>query len=238
VKEQWVRGSLHAFADTIGGFALVALLWPLSRVGRLLALFAATLVYAYYRNFPGALGHYEQRYLYLLMPCLLFAPLPLLRWRRPIGRVAVAALLVLCIWQSSTSAHERWRFHLATLSFTRDELGGVAKWVNENLPRDARVLVHDAGYIGFAAHVRLFDLVGLKTPSSLQFHDQLTWGRCGAGRGEAIARIAALDRPDYLIVLGSWNNIYGITGALAAAGWNLELRRHGAYEVYRVSERH
>ena len=52
--------------------------------------------------------------------------------------------------------------------------------------RLVKVMVHDAGYVGFAARQRIVDLVGLKTPSSLEPHRELTWKSCGAGRGTAI----------------------------------------------------
>src|SRR6185437_14310541 len=71
------------------------------------------------------------------------------------------------------------------------ELVNTAMWVDTNVPADAVVLVHDAGAISTFAHRRAVDLVGLKTPSSIEAHRRLTAPSCGRDRPAAIADIAA-----------------------------------------------
>ncbi len=234
-KAQIVGDALLHFGHTIGVLALVAPLLLISRIGRAFGVFAMCFVLAYYLRFPGALNHYEQRYLYIIVPGLLFAPLPLIRWHRTVGQITCAVLFLLCIYRSERRLADTWNGQEAGIRFTVTELGGVASWVNQNVPPNARVLVHDVGYVGFATHVRLFDLVGLKTPSSSLIHKRLSWATCGRRRRDAVALIAAMDLPGYLIVSTGWNRLYGFTGALTDAGWKLELLRPGAYQVYKLT---
>jgi hypothetical protein len=191
-------------------------------------------VFAYWWRFPGALNHYEQRYLYLIVPWLIYGAASLLTRRWLATRVAAVALFALCIWQSLPEARARWLWHLACCNFTRVELAGVSQWLNEHVQPEEKVLVHDAGYVGYAVRAHIVDLVGLKTPSSLPAHRE-TWRTCGAARGPAVAKIARDQHPDYLVVLNSWDNIYGITAALRARGWGLESRFKQAYSVYQLS---
>jgi hypothetical protein len=131
----------------------------------------------------------------------------------------------------------RWEAHLNNRRFTSGELAVVADWCNRNLPPDATLLVHDAGYISYATRFRLTDMVGLKTPGNIPFHVNGTWRTCGAGRGAAVAAIAREQHPDYLVMLRGWDRIYRITDGLRAAGFRLDELRHvrEGYEVYRLT---
>jgi hypothetical protein len=235
LKWSWVKSALEIFRDGIGSFAWAGALLLLSVTGWSGLAFMAAFAFAYWWRFPGALNHYEQRYLYLFIPWLIYgvAQLGARRWLA--ARVAAAALFALCIWQSSAKVRERWQWHLNCCNFTRVELAGVAQWLTEHVQPDEKVLVHDAGYVGYAVRARLVDLVGLKTPSSLGPHRELTWKTCGGGRGTAISQIARAQHPDYLVVLNGWDGIYGITKTLRDRGWGLESRYSHAYSVYQLS---
>ncbi len=45
----------------------------------------------------------------------------------------------------------------------------TAKWVNQNLPADARLAVHDIGALGFYVQNPLVDMAGLITPEVIPF---------------------------------------------------------------------
>jgi hypothetical protein len=233
-KHKVVSSALRSFQQTLGFIAIAGVLCFVSGVGWAALVFSAILVGAYYLEFPGALGHYEQRYLYPLVPLILFGAASLLGRRQAVIRAAGLLLLGVGLAQSLVNLVPRWRNHLATCDFTRYELDGVARWVDEHVPKNEPVLVHDAGYIGFATHNRLFDVVGLKTPANIAEHARLTWPSCGARRNDAIAQINEKIGPRWVVVLKGWDKIFGITRSIRAAGHELTLRRDGAYEVYEV----
>lgn len=221
--------SLERFQKMVGWFALLAILLPLHRVGRIALAFAAVLVFSYYVNFPSALGQDEQRYLYVLVPLLLLAPLVATATRRPPLRVAAALLLMLGIAQASVQMTSRWQQHLHAVEYNRTELAALTEWVNTHIPTDATVLIHDAGYISYATRLRLVDLVGLKSPANLRPHADLTYPSCGARRGDALAAIALRERARYLVALEDWDAIHKLTPALIAHGWTATERWRSPY---------
>jgi hypothetical protein len=79
--------------------------------------------------------------------------------------------------------------YIDSIALTRTENEGVADWIRRNLPRDARIAVHDAGYLAFATDRHLIDIVGLKTPDARLVHQAITAPSGGAARGEALAQI-------------------------------------------------
>ena len=150
-------------------------------------------------------------------------------------------ILVLATFQSLLLFLPRYRFHLQEILFTKRELAGVAAWCNANLPPQAKLLIHDAGYISCATKFRMIDCVGLKTPSSIPFHARITEPSKGEERGIAVHQIALLNKPDYLIMLDKWDGFFKITAGLRQNGWKLTplrgnetgLKRY--YEVYSLS---
>jgi hypothetical protein len=149
--------------------------------------------------------------------------------------VALAIALVsldLSAWQLGA----RWQLHRERCAFTRSELAAVATFVRTTLPRDARVLVHDVGYMAFAGERAMVDLVGLKTPPAVELHRRFTWATCGPARAEAVHRLALATRPTHLVVLDSWDAIYRIADGLRAHGWGVErIRPTGRYEVFALA---
>lgn len=232
-KRLWVLGNLGVVVGLMGYASRALLLLPLSSVGRLGAVFGAVMVAAYYVSFPGALGHYEQRYLYVLLPFVTAALAVGATDRRRWLRWASVALLFVGADESLWRAKERWVEHRRAEDFTRYELDAAARFMNERLPRGARVLVHDVGYVSWATRFALIDIVGLKSPGSAEPHRALTWPSCGARRGEAVARIAREGRATHLVALTSWDGIYRFVDSLRAQGWVVrEIRAQGLYRVY------
>ena len=105
---------------------------------------------------------------------------------------------------------------------TRDHLAGVANWCNKHLPPNSTLLIHDAGYIAYGTRFKAVDLVGLKTLWAVPYHRDLTFPSNGLRRGEAIDRIAQRARPDYLLVLCRWEQIFHIASELRQCGWRLD----------------
>ncbi len=234
VKRQRIGNELSDFAGTIGIVLATGVALAFSWVGRVVLGFAAVFVAFYYVYFPGALGHYEQRYLYVLLPGVVLG----LAWalsRSRLWRIAALVLLAAGLTQSAFAFGGRWDHYIATRHFTTSALASVAGWANENIPHGATVMVHDAGFISYATDFRKVDMVGLKTPRVIHFNEQLTGPSAGALRGEAINRIALQEHPQYLIVLNGWDSIFQITGALRSHGWRVDLRRSGDYSVYALA---
>lgn len=72
IKAQIVWKHLTFFAGDLGLVTLSTLLLGRKTLGRAGLLFALALVAAYFLHFPDALGFYEGRYLYSLLPLVLY----------------------------------------------------------------------------------------------------------------------------------------------------------------------
>ncbi len=233
VKASLVGQGFTLFAGDLGLVCLGGLLLWRTGVGRIGLLLAAALGVAYYAQFPGALATYEGRYLYPLLPFLLYGAASAWRWGKAGMRGAVTGLLVLALLQSCWRAPDFWARHQVFCDYTRVHLAGVAAWCNANLPPGATLLVHDAGYIAYATRFHLVDLVGLKTPSSVAAHRALTHPSGGALRGAAVSRIAREGHADYLLVLWTWERDSRLAGGLRDAGWDVRLiNDQYAFRVY------
>jgi hypothetical protein len=239
VKLSWTAETLVRFTRTVDLLVVGFVLLFGSRLGWVGGAFSAIFFLAYYMQFPGALGHYEQRYVYVLVPVLVYGLVSHLSSSNQKLVGGITAVLILVAAQSIWNGSSALETNGANSKFTQMELDGLAGWCRENLPSDAVLLVHDVGYISHATDFRLVDFVGLKTPSSVRLHRSITWPTCGQGRGEAVHEIALGSRPDYLVMLKGWDEIYNITDSLRSRGWRLdEVRRPNVeegYSVYRLS---
>jgi hypothetical protein len=233
-KRVWVGGEMRSFLLSFGAISVLALLlvWR-TLAGMAGAMFAAAVVAAFWINMPGGLGHYHQRYLFVVAPVLVFAAAGIFRHApRRWHYVVASALLAQCALFSGAAFQESER----SMSWTRSELSSVAAWSRANLPPDSVMLIHDAGYIAWATPFRMVDLVGLKTPASIDLHRQITLPSGGERRAEAIELIAMHAKATHLVVLDSWDQIFHIREGLVAHGWAAEpARTSGAYKVYRLS---
>ena len=164
--------------QTLGIFSLSGLGLFASWPGHAGIIFFFSFIAAYYSFFPGALGHYEQRYLYVFIPFLLIGVVYFMANPKqnftPLG-------IGINSYRTRESAFEfpsRWRYYQRTLNFTQHELKGAADWCLDNLSPSSILLVHDTGYIAYATSFRLVDFVGLKTPSSVHYNKTITWPSC------------------------------------------------------------
>ena len=181
--------------------------------------------------------HYDYRYLYILVPLAMYGFAAGLSDRRAVIRAVTMALMLASLAQALWYAPGRFQWMLYERNLTRDELGGVATFAREQLPRNATVLVHDVGYMSTATSLHLVDLVGLKTPSSVLVNFDYTWKTCGGGRAAALNQIAMNSGAQYFIVLDGWDRVYWMTSTLRTLGWRLKPLRPGnpAYQVYALT---
>ena len=211
---------------------------PLARFshGRAGLVFAVCLLGAYWLYFPWALPTYEFRYLYPLLPLPLLGVAIALSSVRPAARYVAATLLVLCMGQIGLNARTNAGKYLAYRDTTLYELFPTVRWCRYHLPPDARVLVHDAGYVAWGTDLRLTDLVGLKTPASVRYHRALTYPSGGKKRIDAVSQIARDSHADFLIVLRLWERDFGIARGLWERGWGVRpVNQDYAWVVYALS---
>jgi hypothetical protein len=229
-----LRLAFSAFRNNVGAFCYVALLLPLSVTGGVGLAFALAFTLSYYLVSPGMLAGYELRYMYVLVPWLVYAAAQLIALRHVIARALAALLFAACIWQTVDEAPFRWRYHLESIERTRGVLQPLAEWLTAHA-QGTKILVHDAGYVGYAVEAPLADLVGLKSPASIPPHRELTWAECSrSARVRAIERIMLHERPHYLVLLDEWDRVFQISSQLRERGWGLERRYHNDYSVLEV----
>ena len=146
LKAQMAGKDLVLFAGDLGLLTLGILLLGRTALGRVGLLFALALVAAYYLRFPDALGFYEGRYLYPLLPLVLYGLAS--AWRmgpqgtRPVLRVAVTGLLAAALVQFYWRAPDFWARHQSYCGFTRHDLAGtgVSKLNRQRNRRRARAV--------------------------------------------------------------------------------------------------
>jgi hypothetical protein len=232
-----VLSALERFCLFVGTFGWCAVLLLFTRLGRLGLLFAAMFIGAYYVEFPSAFWQNQQRYLYLLLPLLLYGAASWLASPREGPRHTATCLLVVAVVQSAVLFTPRWQESMIRRQRISSAVETAAQWCQMHLPAHTRLLIHDAGYLSCATDFPLTDLVGLKSPDSIRDHRELTWTSAGARRAEAIARIARRNRAECLIVSQNWNQLFHISAGLQKLGWKVKRLNPGSdfYEVYGLS---
>jgi hypothetical protein len=233
-----LQASVRLFVAVLGVFITSVFFLARSTLGRCVALFLPLFFFAYYEQLPSALLHNQGRYTYILVPILLFGLASGLGDRWLWARRAAYALLLFSCLQTAERFSFHWNQFLEHRDHATQSLSSVAVWSNANLPANATLLIHDAGYISYATKFHLVDFVGLKTPSSIEANRRYTYGHCGAGPALAVSEIARKAMPDYLIVTDDWDSAFRVTPGLRSLGWGLdEINHSGDYRVFRLTPR-
>jgi predicted amidohydrolase YtcJ len=154
--------------------------------------------------------------LYVLAPIVLFGVACGLSSAFRKQTLCLIAISILFLPQGFITRLNDYRRQIAG---TQGSLSDVVTWLNANLPDRPLVMVHDAGYVAYAGHAVLVDLVGLKTPAAMEFHKRTTYPSVGLYRSKAIAEIADAFHPQYLLVLQDWDRRFGLVEALRGRGW-------------------
>lgn len=234
IRTTRVVGALQGFLRDLGPATLGAVFLVSSRVGFAILAFCCALLGSFWLFLPGGLFHNDSRYMAVLVPAVVLGGL--LASQR--GALARKLSLLVLAWGAFHSV-ERIPMvagHLAgTVAFTRTELAPLGAWIETNTPVDAVLLVHDVGYIARGSDRKMIDLVGLKTPASVEVHRRKTLPGCGRDRATAISEIARASGATHLVVLVGWEKAFSIAAGLRRNGWDLTLLRTGAYEVYRLT---
>jgi hypothetical protein len=131
---------------------------------------------------------------------------------------AAVGLIFLPFWWGST--------HIFFRNVMVDHLRHLPDWPRDNLPAGSKVLIHDAGMIAVKTDLRLTDVVGLKSPTSVA-----ALRRHPGDRASALSEIAR--GHDYLIELHNWN----LAEQLRSKGWRAQQINpvSSDVEVYRLS---
>lgn len=221
--EDWLALTLPLAA----GLAVAAT----DRLGRIGLATACGVLGVFAWTLPGGLAHNDFRY---LTPVL--APWGILGFARLAARpgaVGSGASVLAALWIALS-----WPARDLDLRYAA-ELKDSAEWVGAHADAGATVLVHDAGALSVFTDRPLVDLVGLKTPSSVEAHASRTWQSCGADRATAIAAIARRSRARYVVIGEEWARYFHVAEALAGHGWRLTLVRGRpanarGYDVFRL----
>jgi len=122
-------------------------------------------------------------------------------------------------------------YALAEATRIRQELFATVRWVNDHIPPDATLLIHDAGAISEFSNRPAADMVGLKTQSSIELNDRWTWASCGRERSRALVEMVQTSGAQFVVAEGNWDHNYKLSDSLRLAGYEVrQLRRPPANE--------
>jgi hypothetical protein len=192
----------------------IALVLSMRRLSdRFVALAFAAVVAGLTLASPNVIRHNDYRYLYPLAMPLILAGLC-----SASGRWRVLLLAVSLAWIVAV-APRRWDEWRAADELYVTGQRALAEWINTNTPPGTSILVHDAGYLSEYTRARLTDLVGLKSPASIEWHRRYTGPDLGHGRARAMHEIACRASPLYLVAFSGWERAFVVTRGLAEYGW-------------------
>ena len=137
-------------------------------------------------------GFQEGRYSIYLLPLawLLFALLIGKTFATRTG-IALVFMLILSL-PTLGDAAKRYGWAVQNINAMQVELG---RWIDRELPRDARLALNDVGAIAYFSRREIIDLMGLVTPEILPYRRE----------GEAgILRYLERRCPDYLVIFPNW----------------------------------
>ncbi|WP_380054299.1 hypothetical protein ACFE33_13305 [Falsihalocynthiibacter sp. SS001] len=197
-----------------------------------LLVFVCAFLGAYLIYFPSGLYHNYSRYLYILLPLGIVGFVAFLKHIPVTHPVLVTAFFLGLLFLMPPQLN---KFH-ETIIDSADEDRAVVEWANRNLPVDARVLIHDAGYFAWGTSFTTFDLVGLKTPSSIIEHEKYTKPSIGRNRSAALNQIVIKNNITHVVILNTffWNNM---ATDLVNEGWTLNAVREpdeSGFVIYKI----
>jgi hypothetical protein len=206
---------------------------PSSRAGRAGLCFLICWLGIAIVTLPSGLWHNWYRYLTSAVPVLMVGWCNLLSRRPSLGR---AAALILGGWTLITCI-AGFRAY-----FDADRGAGpqMVAAVLRNVPAGEMIMIHDAGYIAWAApQLHLVDAVGLKSPRTVGWREALA--ARPSDRARSLGQTAAAAHASYFIVLAH-DHFWGeLTNDLVATGWRAELIEDGGgrsrYAIYRITPR-
>lgn len=211
-------------------FAMFALL-VITPLGRLAIIFMLSITILFMAYLPNAIYFNFGRYLYIWLPLLLYGNISCINHPDKLLRIGTNIVLLAIFLQAIWFFPKHWHTYLDTRGYTKIELVGLTNWLKKNISPQSNLLVHDVGYVAFATNFHLTDMVGLKTPSSIDAHKKTPLI-------PAITSIIQHNNPHYLIIQNAWDKDFNIARGLSAANWDLKLLHTSAdgYLVYRINQ--
>ncbi|MCQ3928874.1 MAG: hypothetical protein DPW16_00315 [Chloroflexi bacterium] len=104
--------------------------------------------------------------------------------------IAIAAIIL--FFQANSTFDYAGRYH-DNIGVVHDQQLAMARWVDKNLPKDARVGVHDVGVMAYIGNRKVYDVVGLTTPDAAE-----AWWQGPGAIYETMAHHQY--RPDYFAI--------------------------------------
>ncbi len=210
---------------------------PFLRGGWVALAFFGIFVLSSALKLPGALYHNDFRYLYPLLPIAIASWTAVLTARQVSSAPVFVIGALLSVYAFATSS---WPVYTIQWKSGSEERLITAEWMTENLPSNSVVGVHDAGFIPWKIastvsnqNIRFVDLVGLKSPSAIKFHEEFTAPSNGKERWRAFDVLGRERKIDYIIVLDRpfWRRI---EDSFKTAGWDINLifANEGGYQVF------
>lgn len=140
-----------------------------------------------------AFWHFKRYQLPLMVLMFPLAGWILLMVKKPRTIALAQVMAVLILLLSASTLPEYARRYADNIKVVRNQQVAMARWVDANLPLDARIGVHDVGLMAYIANRPTYDVVGLTTPEVA-----LAW-RQGAGTIYD-TMLNHPNRPDYFAV--------------------------------------
>ena len=214
---------------------------PLIRGGWVALVFLGVVVLSAALKLPGALFHNNFRYLYPFLPLAIVAWAAVLANRKRADLIFVFAAAV----SVAFFATRYWPIYAGFWKSEDDARLRVTEWTADTIPSGSVIGIHDAGFMPWhlantaeTKGFHLVDLVGLKSPEAIAFHEEFTDPTNGAERWRALDEIGQSHGVEYLIILDKpfWGNLQA---EFEFAGWELDLiyPNKGSYQVFQVISR-
>ena len=245
-KEAFYAGSAGTFLQRLPRLVALlpvvlgpaVLLVPFARRTSLalaLWMFGAVFLAIYWLWFPIEFTGYSFRHDYTLLPVCLWA---VCETAEAGGRAARLVIIAALAWTVPSAAASAKAFGDG-LAICRDSLA-LAAWADRALPPGAPVMVLDAGAIAWGSHLKLVDMVGLKTPSSVASQKRWTLASGGRLRGRALAEIARRQGVRYVVAFRGPGYAMNVPQALSAEGYRLSLvrpspRKRFGYDLFSLA---
>jgi hypothetical protein len=192
---EWARWlfTTHALLPLLIAIAIVAIWW---RAGRGLAvpalvLLAHPLAMALLAPYRGP-AFQEGRYSMHLLPLAFVAIAVVAPRARGWWLVAAAVVYLAVAGYALPGAAVRYGWAVQNINTMQVHLG---RWIDRELPRDARLAVNDIGAIAYFSRREIIDLMGLVTPAVLPYRRE----------GERGVLRFVLERcPTHLVIFPTW----------------------------------
>lgn len=219
----------------LGVLAAMFFVLPLSKTGRIAAVFCVSFIALYGSRAPDVLGWNEQRYLYPIFVISLVGCMAAWKHRNSSVRKFTSVILLSSLLYALFLLPAKWRIHQEQCAVCFAELSETAKWCEANVPQNEPIIIHDAGYIAYSTQFRLIDMVGLKTPLCSKYISSEPAQDMTVRSARALTRIAADYHARYFVVDRDWDNPHGISGELNRMGCRLELlHRSMRYCIFEI----